>query len=63
MCQHCYENHWNQIVQEATVCGRQRRLDLLSTVPLERRKGKDFEAAFGENPEDAARSLFGVVLE
>ena len=34
------------------VLNRQRRLDLLSAVPLERRHDKDFEAAFGENPED-----------
>lgn len=54
MCQHCYENHWNQVIQEATVVlNRQQRLDLLSAVPLERRHEKDFEAAFGENPEDA----------
>ena len=32
---------------------RQRRLDMLSAVPLDRRHGKDFEAAFGENPDDA----------
>jgi len=53
MCQHCYENHWNQVIQEATVVlNRQRRLDMLSAVPLDRRHGKDFEAAFGENLDD-----------
>lgn len=35
------------------VLNRQRRLDMLSAVPLDRRHGKDFEAAFGENLDDA----------
>ena len=39
---------------------RKQRLDLLSAVPLERRHEKDFEAAFGENPEDVTLLTAGV---
>lgn len=37
---------------------RQRRLDLLSAVPLDRREWKDFEAAFGDNPDDVPWLMF-----
>eukprot|EP00930_Biecheleria_cincta_P033644 TRINITY_DN23305_c0_g1_i1.p1 TRINITY_DN23305_c0_g1~~TRINITY_DN23305_c0_g1_i1.p1 ORF type:complete len:730 (+),score=156.55 TRINITY_DN23305_c0_g1_i1:218-2191(+) len=48
MCHHCYEKHWDSVVQEATETkDRQRRLGLLSAVPMDRRRQKDYEAAFG----------------
>ncbi|CAJ1407339.1 unnamed protein product, partial [Effrenium voratum] len=54
MCGHCYDNHWGRVIQEAAADPRrQRRLALLSAVPLERRQAKDFAAAFGDNPDDA----------
>jgi len=50
MCHHCYEKHWDSIIQDATrEKDRQRSLEMLATVPAERRKRKDFMAAFGDS--------------